>query len=943
MQKILIFGSCVSRDAFNLEEARQHFKVVDYYARSSLAALATPPVTQNLALETIESPFQRRMVERDLSRAFFSDIASAEFDVLLLDLIDERFDIAELTPGTFVTLSGEFLKVANIDREAVARATIRSGTPRHRYLWLRGVEHLVGRLREAGRLARLVINPVAWADSFEDGSPIPGIDSARTERANQHLAWMHEKLYELAPEARVLRFDESVFRADPNHQWGVAQFHYGRAYYKTVLAQLQPPQTLRAPDVRTESQTVSREIPAASPPTRGAQSFTPNATHGALPEALRVLAPRPNSGTVGATMLSDKPVDLALAVQGLDRVSFYIELQCGAGIQPRQVLLQVDFDDWSGLDPSSSGLSRPDSSEVGWCLSLETAPGLRRYQNALKVPPHARRMRLRLRTWNASDTVYLTALSAPDGEAPPLSAVLISVDVEALPGRAPGDLVDRLMLGRTGGGEYGVKRLCDIFADYGVRATFFVDYASCERHGDKPVYAVAELLRDRGHDVQLHIHPEHLVRDKTQDIGRGDHGWVSDPLVIPSLSKLSFGTARSVIDYCMRKYKDNLGEAPEILRPGALQIAAPAVLAAQTCGLRAMSTAYASYYPKLPRGFDTNGVLRWESGLLEFPVDLGIDPLNERTTAPLRLQSPLVFKRRPMLSLILHSWSLLYRDEQSGHHVRYEESYEQNLRRVLATLRDEGGDFMTHRDAVRHLEGLQNLPRLTFSNLPLSADLALQTGRAESDRECNICGTLLRPSAMKLDVCDSCRGRTRHRVLKRVLDEQIGNVFEGRTVIANHAAPHEIRDLLADAASLTNFDVRPLPHLDCVADVQDLSRFDAGAFDVFYSVYVLNHVRDDGLALREMRRVLKDDGFAVVMVPFRTDQPTEPMKDQTAAYGADALQRFGVGSYRYYGLDDFLDLAGAEFDTAVHFATDPVTGSRDAVFICRPRKFAAPQ
>ena len=42
--KILIFGSCVSRDILNYPQANTQLVLVDYYARSSIASLGAKPI-----------------------------------------------------------------------------------------------------------------------------------------------------------------------------------------------------------------------------------------------------------------------------------------------------------------------------------------------------------------------------------------------------------------------------------------------------------------------------------------------------------------------------------------------------------------------------------------------------------------------------------------------------------------------------------------------------------------------------------------------------------------------------------------------------------------------------------------------------------------------------------------------------------------------------------
>lgn len=107
LNSVLIYGSCVSRDIFNFEEASA-VKITDYYARSSIASLARAPYENDIALGRITSEFRRRMVARDFSNDFLTETEKiSAADCILLDLIDERFDLVALTTGEIVTHSAE--------------------------------------------------------------------------------------------------------------------------------------------------------------------------------------------------------------------------------------------------------------------------------------------------------------------------------------------------------------------------------------------------------------------------------------------------------------------------------------------------------------------------------------------------------------------------------------------------------------------------------------------------------------------------------------------------------------------------------------------------------------------------------------------------------------------------------------------------------------------
>ena len=256
--RILILGSCVSRDILNFDDAAQ-FKLVDYYARSSLASLGSNPSNVNDDdLLRITSPFQRRMVARDIQKSFYCDaLQSKEFDVLLIDLVDERFDIFEMAPDSFVTLSSELFSsglVATSQRDS--ENWIVSGSDRHRRLWVEGMERLFSELKILELTDRVVINRVFWADSLEDGSPLPApFSTAVIKQANIHLGWMYEQLERFLAPNKWLYFPGAVLRANPQHQWGVSPFHYCEEYYRAAIdalnASIAMMNSERVPDMST--------------------------------------------------------------------------------------------------------------------------------------------------------------------------------------------------------------------------------------------------------------------------------------------------------------------------------------------------------------------------------------------------------------------------------------------------------------------------------------------------------------------------------------------------------------------------------------------------------------------------------------------------------------------------------------------------------------------
>ena len=109
-----------------------------------------------------------------------------------------------------------------------------------------------------------------------------------------------------------------------------------------------------------------------------------------------------------------------------------------------------------------------------------------------------------------------------------------------------------------------------------------------------------------------------------------------------------------------------------------------------------------------------------------------------------------------------------------------------------------------------------------------------------------------------------------------------------------------------------------------ITDIKEAER----SFDVIYCSHVLEHVQDDRKAMREFRRVLKDDGWAILLVPVITDKTFE---DPSIVEPAERLKAYGHPTHvRSYGTDYSDRLREAGFDVRIATPNDLV-GADDVV------------
>jgi len=107
-------------------------------------------------------------------------------------------------------------------------------------------------------------------------------------------------------------------------------------------------------------------------------------------------------------------------------------------------------------------------------------------------------------------------------------------------------------------------------------------------------------------------------------------------------------------------------------------------------------------------------------------------------------------------------------------------------------------------------------------------------------------------------------------------------------------------------------------------DISDI-QFPDETFDVVYCSHVLEHVPDDKRAMSELFRVLKNDGWAVLLVPINSKKTFE---DPSIVDPKERLEVFGQEDHvRRYGPDYVDRLRDAGFFVEVFKVSDIVSQS----------------
>lgn len=95
------------------------------------------------------------------------------------------------------------------------------------------------------------------------------------------------------------------------------------------------------------------------------------------------------------------------------------------------------------------------------------------------------------------------------------------------------------------------------------------------------------------------------------------------------------------------------------------------------------------------------------------------------------------------------------------------------------------------------------------------------------------------------------------------------------------------------------------PLADDAVDLQDMNIYDDSSFDVIICSHVLEHVTSDTAALKELYRITKPGGRAILMVPIHLDV-TKTIESKKPLSPQENLRRFGQSDHvRLYSRSGF--------------------------------------
>lgn len=240
MTKIDIFGSCVSRDIFDLCH-ESSLKVGTYIARSSLFSLFYTPLAYDDVNIDLTSNFHKRMVENDMFKTTFSKLKLSDSSYILVDFIDSvRFRLTKIG-NTYVTYSSEFVKGTNSKKFPLF--TINNDNSFDGKDLSFFMMKFCTELKKIYAENRIILHRVRWCDHCRKttGEIVDfSVQKIKENKIYNHRIMCFEDCFlKYCSQSKILDLNNQNFVADENHVWGLSPVHYENGYYETAARELE--------------------------------------------------------------------------------------------------------------------------------------------------------------------------------------------------------------------------------------------------------------------------------------------------------------------------------------------------------------------------------------------------------------------------------------------------------------------------------------------------------------------------------------------------------------------------------------------------------------------------------------------------------------------------------------------------------------------------------
>jgi hypothetical protein len=175
----------------------------------------------------------------------------------------------------------------------------------------------------------------------------------------------------------------------------------------------------------------------------------------------------------------------------------------------------------------------------------------------------------------------------------------------------PAYAVDQQIFADHDGREVGIRYLMDLLDRFGFKGTFFVDILLEYQLGSGSLAPVIAAIQERGHDIQLHLHPApHLRFAEDERLRR----------LWPAMAADDVDLFRAALEAALEMFQRLVGKQPVAYRSGAYHITDAFFPVLSEYGLKIDTSIYPFKNCRVSPWMRTRTQPFWVGDVLEIPV-----------------------------------------------------------------------------------------------------------------------------------------------------------------------------------------------------------------------------------------------------------------------------------------------------------------------------------
>lgn len=211
-------------------------KTERHFCFSSLISIFSAKCNQGV---THPNSFRQKQLEQEMEGVLLKEIEKADDRTLFfLDFLEERFDILEVSKGTYITESDAF-KESGLNASSKYMRRIKSGSDEHMKLWRKACDGLLELIRRNLRPEQIVLVKNRMSLTYGNFTYKKPYESERELKGiNQMLGQMEEYFIEHMPDITVVENSPEYLFTDDQFRLGCYPEYANNAWYMKVGLQI---------------------------------------------------------------------------------------------------------------------------------------------------------------------------------------------------------------------------------------------------------------------------------------------------------------------------------------------------------------------------------------------------------------------------------------------------------------------------------------------------------------------------------------------------------------------------------------------------------------------------------------------------------------------------------------------------------------------------------